>query len=87
MIALSLREIASITGGSVVQGNAATVFDTVATDTRKMRPKALFFALIGERHDGHSFLPQAVANGAGDWLSAVGRICRRVCPRLWFRIH
>jgi UDP-N-acetylmuramoyl-tripeptide--D-alanyl-D-alanine ligase len=65
LIALSLREIASITGGSVVQGNAATVFDTVATDTRKMRPKALFFALIGERHDGHSFLPQAVANGAG----------------------
>jgi len=65
LIALSLREIASITGGSVIQGDAGTVFYTVATDTRKMRDKALFFALIGERYDGHSFLHQAVANGAG----------------------
>jgi UDP-N-acetylmuramoyl-tripeptide--D-alanyl-D-alanine ligase len=36
----------------------------VSTDTRSLRPGAVFFALRGERHDGHGFVPDALAAGA-----------------------
>ena len=39
-------------------------FDTVATDTRTLTPRALFVALKGERFDGHDFLPLAADRGA-----------------------
>lgn len=65
MISTSIREIASVLRGRVMQGDPAAVFTSVATDTRKMRANALFFALVGERYDAHSFLSQAVAAGAG----------------------
>jgi UDP-N-acetylmuramoyl-tripeptide--D-alanyl-D-alanine ligase len=39
-------------------------FAGVSTDTRTLRPGDLFFALRGERFDGHRFLEQAKAAGA-----------------------
>lgn len=65
MISLSIREIASAMRGSVIQGDPAAFFSSVATDTRKMRSGDLFFALAGERYDAHCFLSQAAAAGAG----------------------
>ena len=37
----------------------------VSTDTRTVEPGQLFVALHGERFDGHDFLEQAIAAGAG----------------------
>ena len=39
-------------------------FTSVSTDTRTIRPGALFIALRGERFDGHDFVAQALAAGA-----------------------
>ncbi|HVL35927.1 MAG TPA: UDP-N-acetylmuramoyl-tripeptide--D-alanyl-D-alanine ligase [Burkholderiales bacterium] len=39
-------------------------FAAVSTDTRTLRPGALFVALRGERFDGHGFLKQAAEAGA-----------------------
>jgi len=39
-------------------------FDAVCTDTRTLKPKALFVALKGERFDGHDFVGRAAASGA-----------------------
>lgn len=36
----------------------------VCTDSRALRPGALYVALVGERFDGHDFLAQALAAGA-----------------------
>src|SRR5262245_24501276 len=36
----------------------------VSTDTRAMGPGTVFFALVGERFDGHEFLLQAAEGGA-----------------------
>ncbi|NYF10599.1 UDP-N-acetylmuramoyl-tripeptide--D-alanyl-D-alanine ligase [Leifsonia sp. AK011] len=68
MIALTLREVADITGGALVLGGADTVETSVSgdvhTDSRKVSSGALFFALPGEVTDGHLFLDSAVDNGA-----------------------
>ena len=40
------------------------VFAGVATDTRQSLAATLFFALRGERFDGHDFVPQALERGA-----------------------
>ena len=37
----------------------------LATDSRNVEPGGAFVALEGERVDGHNYIPQAVANGAG----------------------
>jgi len=48
-------------------------FVGVSTDTRTITPGALYVALRGESFDGHRFLPQAAAFGAGGVLiSAAG---------------
>lgn len=36
----------------------------VVTDSREVTPGTLFLALVGERTDGHNFLPDVVARGA-----------------------
>ncbi|GAT73507.1 UDP-N-acetylmuramoyl-tripeptide--D-alanyl-D-alanine ligase [Microbacterium hydrocarbonoxydans] len=68
MIALSLAEIAAITGGELrLAGTdtADTVVDGVVdTDSRTMAPGSIFVAKPGAETDGHRFVGSAVAAGA-----------------------
>ena len=47
-----------------IRGNPAATVSSIATDSRQVRPGALFFALRGLRADGHDFAAAAVAAGA-----------------------
>jgi UDP-N-acetylmuramoyl-tripeptide--D-alanyl-D-alanine ligase len=60
--------VAEATGGRIVAGTPAAVFDGVSTDTRALVPGSLFIALRGERFDAHAFLLQALAGGAAGLL-------------------
>lgn len=62
---LSLRDVMQATGGTL-SGVAApdALFDRVSIDSRVVQPGAVFWALRGERHDGHSFVTQARERGA-----------------------
>jgi UDP-N-acetylmuramoyl-L-alanyl-D-glutamate--2,6-diaminopimelate ligase len=53
-------------GASVVRiiGDPATEIDSLAYDSRKAGPGALFFCVPGEKRDGHDFAPQVVEAGA-----------------------
>lgn len=65
MIALSLAEIASATGGRVDGIDGKFLVDgPVVVDSREVTPGALFVAVPGERVDGHDFAAAAVAAGA-----------------------
>ncbi len=46
-----------------------TVISSVAYDSRQVRPGGLFFAIQGEKTDGHRFIPQAMEVGAAGVVS------------------
>jgi UDP-N-acetylmuramoyl-tripeptide--D-alanyl-D-alanine ligase len=63
-IVLTASLVAEATGGRLAAGSPSQVFTEVTTDTRTLRPGALFIALRGDRFDGHAFVERAVAGGA-----------------------
>jgi UDP-N-acetylmuramoyl-tripeptide--D-alanyl-D-alanine ligase len=64
MIALTLAEIAELTGGELTGIPDATVTGAVTLDSRAVAAGDLFVAVAGERVDGADFLPAAAAAGA-----------------------
>ena len=70
MIDWPLSAIQRAVGGDLCGPDRAIA--GVSTDTRTVAPEQLFVALRGERFDGHDFLEQAVAAGAGALLVTDG---------------
>jgi len=64
MIALTLADIAELTGGELSGSPDATVTGSVTLDSRSVAEGDLFVAVAGERVDGADFLPAAAAAGA-----------------------
>ena len=64
MYDFTLGEIAQVIQAELIGGDAQIKPLGASIDTRKLRPGQLFFALKGERTDGHHFLEQAFVQGA-----------------------
>jgi UDP-N-acetylmuramoyl-tripeptide--D-alanyl-D-alanine ligase len=66
VIELSIGEIAAAVSGTIVRSAdaASLVSGSVHTDSRRIEPGSIFFAMPGEVTDGHLFAEGAVANGA-----------------------
>jgi UDP-N-acetylmuramoyl-tripeptide--D-alanyl-D-alanine ligase len=62
---LSAHDVAAATGGRLVRGQAGATFARVSIDSRAVQPGDLFFAIQGERFDGHRFVGDALGAGAG----------------------
>jgi UDP-N-acetylmuramoyl-tripeptide--D-alanyl-D-alanine ligase len=67
---LTFRQIAEMAGGEIVQGGDVTA-DSVVIDSREVKPDSAFFAIKGDRLDGHQFVTQALAAGRGAVVSQV----------------
>jgi UDP-N-acetylmuramoyl-tripeptide--D-alanyl-D-alanine ligase len=61
---MPLGNIAEACGGEIAAGDPALRVTSVSTDTRTLRPGALFVALAGEKFDAHDFLEAAALAGA-----------------------
>ncbi|MBW2455418.1 MAG: UDP-N-acetylmuramoyl-tripeptide--D-alanyl-D-alanine ligase [Deltaproteobacteria bacterium] len=59
----SLTELRLLLGAAGGAGGSA-VASSICTDTRRLRPGALFVALPGPAHDGHDFVGTALQGGA-----------------------
>lgn len=57
-------DVAEWTGGRIRAGDPQAAFTGVTVDSRRTRPGELFFALRGQRADGHAFVADAAARGA-----------------------
>jgi UDP-N-acetylmuramoyl-tripeptide--D-alanyl-D-alanine ligase len=71
----TLAEVARAVGGSVRPADARSVIvKGVSIDSRDAGPGQLFVALPGEHSDGHSFVEDALAQGAAGALVSAGRL-------------
>lgn len=64
----SMREVAEVTGGRIHSGAEDGQVMHVSKDSRAVGSDTLFFALVGQNHDAHTFLPQVLANGCNNWV-------------------
>ena len=64
MIPISAAQISEILSSPTISGNPDTVAESVTIDSRTAGDGDCFFAIIGERLDGHEFVDQALAAGA-----------------------
>jgi UDP-N-acetylmuramoyl-tripeptide--D-alanyl-D-alanine ligase len=70
MPTLTFEELARMVGGTVVQGGDVES-SSVVIDSREVKPDSVFFAIKGERLDGHAFLQQALTTARGAVVSEV----------------
>lgn len=71
MPALRVGELLEATGGVLLAGDPGASVGSYAIDSRRLRPGGAFFALVGERTDGHAFVADAAQRGAA--LAVVSR--------------
>lgn len=64
MISISISDLLTITGGTLLCGNAQGTIDSITTDSRTVQEGALFVAICGQRVDGHSYIDTAFSKGA-----------------------
>jgi UDP-N-acetylmuramoyl-tripeptide--D-alanyl-D-alanine ligase len=65
MIPLTARQIAEAVDARQVHGSNEATAGAVTIDSRRVGPGDCFFAIVGERHDGHEFAAAAIDAGAG----------------------
>ncbi|MDD4170672.1 MAG: UDP-N-acetylmuramoyl-tripeptide--D-alanyl-D-alanine ligase [Syntrophomonas sp.] len=61
---LSLDFILDSTNGTLLKGNSVGWAEGVSTDSRRLKPGQLFFALEGDNFDGHDYIDQVLRAGA-----------------------
>jgi UDP-N-acetylmuramoyl-tripeptide--D-alanyl-D-alanine ligase len=73
--AISAKEILSAVQGEMISGADRAVFTGLSTDSRAVKEGELFWALRGERFDGHDFVKDAANKGAKGVVIERGRPC------------
>jgi len=83
MDTLSGREVLAAVRGFLNWGGQEVDFTRVSTDSRLALLGDLFFALVGERFDGHDFIPQVLEKGAAGVVYQQGRPEWPVPEHVW----
>ncbi|MEI6668419.1 MAG: UDP-N-acetylmuramoyl-tripeptide--D-alanyl-D-alanine ligase [Acidobacteriota bacterium] len=74
---LTAASMARAMGGVLVSGSPSSVVGGYSIDSRTLRPGDLFFAIVGDRLDGHRFIDAAESAGArGFVVSDVSAVSR-----------
>ena len=66
---LTVHQLLEAVNGTLLFGSPDTLFRFVSTDSRAAMTTELFIPLVGETHDGHQYIENAVANGAIGFLT------------------
>lgn len=66
---MTVEDILSATGGTLLSGDTKTEFTDITTDSRRSAEGVLFIPLEGEKFDGHEFIKAAFDMGAAAVLT------------------
>jgi UDP-N-acetylmuramoyl-tripeptide--D-alanyl-D-alanine ligase len=77
---LRAEEVESATGGEILTGAPDTLLSGISTDSRTILPGQIFWALRGERFDGHDFVPPAFEKGAAALVIEQGHFAEGILP-------
>ncbi len=61
---ITIGKLEKILSGKLLSGRSDTMFSSVCTDSRTIKPGQLFWALRGENFDGHAFVQASAARKA-----------------------
>ena len=61
---ITVEEILIATKGELLSGSLRKYYRGVSIDSREVKSNEVFFPIIGERHDAHDFIPQAIKEDA-----------------------
>ncbi|NLB51684.1 MAG: UDP-N-acetylmuramoyl-tripeptide--D-alanyl-D-alanine ligase [Syntrophomonadaceae bacterium] len=64
MINLNIDYLCKAVNGQLINGQEDGGFCGITTDSRSVKPGQVYFAIQGEKHDGHQFVGHAFQNGA-----------------------
>jgi UDP-N-acetylmuramoyl-tripeptide--D-alanyl-D-alanine ligase len=67
-IRITAQRVADAVGGQIQSGDPDGEIGTIVIDTRTLQPGDFYVALRGQRFDGHAFVADAIAKGAGGVL-------------------
>src|SRR5260221_266507 len=70
----SLKYVVAACAGEQSSGSPEVTVGRVCSDSRRARAGDLFFALAGDRFDGHDFLPEVARKGAAAVVVARGKV-------------
>ena len=65
-----VRDLVEATGGTLLSGNPDAEVSKIRLDSRQVEPGDLFVPIIGEKVDGHKFIPQVIQAGAAAVLTS-----------------
>ena len=82
---MRLKEFLTLGGVEEAEGNLNQEVSGLAYDSRKITPGQIFFAIPGERVDGHDFIPQALERGAAAVVVAREKATSRGTPSIRVR--
>ena len=79
---MTLAEIAGAVGGAFDGAHAERTIDGFSIDTRSVQTGDLFFAIRGDRFDGHTFVAEAARKGASAAIVSSAGEVRAAAPEL-----
>lgn len=68
---LTVGQLLEAVEGTLLYGDSEDSFRYVSTDSRQVMTTELFIPLVGENHDGHQYLANAIENGAKGFLTQI----------------
>ena len=68
MQSITINEIVTAIKGKLLTGNKDLPINDITTSSREIKENSIFIALIGEIHDGHTFLEDAYNNGCRSFI-------------------
>ncbi len=70
--AFTAADLVAACRGVLLQGRLEDTFVGVSTDSRSCQSSELFVPLVGERHDGHTYIAKALGRGVRGVVVAEG---------------